>query len=78
MTTTEYMTTTQGESDETPKYWGFVAIAIAVFFYGITYAPVKKFDTGDGMVSVITITHLCNIIMETSPYKNDPRFPPNI
>lgn len=27
---------------------GFAAIGIAVFLYGITYAPVKKFDTGDG------------------------------
>lgn len=49
ITTTEVLTATEGDSGEIPKYWGFITIAIAVFFYGVTYVPTKKFDTGDGM-----------------------------
>lgn len=28
---------------------GYVAVIVAVFFYGSSFIPVKKFDTGDGM-----------------------------
>lgn len=44
LTTAETVTGGHGNAGE-----GFAAIGIAVFLYGITYAPVKKFDTGDGM-----------------------------
>ena len=51
ITTQEYNTTTE-ESDSIPEYVGFIAVIIAILFYGITYAPVKKFDTGDGKYTV--------------------------
>ena len=51
VTTQEYVTTTE-ESDSIPEYVGFIAVIIAILFYGITYAPVKKFDTGDGKYTV--------------------------
>ena len=34
--------------DVYPTYLGFITAFIAVFFYGTNFAPVKKFDTGDG------------------------------
>ena len=51
ITTQEYVTTTE-ESDTIPEYVGFIAVIIAILLYGITYAPVKKFDTGDGKYNV--------------------------
>ena len=51
ITTQEYVTTTE-ESDTIPEYVGFIAVIITILFYGITYAPVKKFDTGDGKYTV--------------------------
>ena len=51
LTTQEYVTTTE-ESDTIPEYVGFIAVIITILFYGITYAPVKKFDTGDGKYTV--------------------------
>ena len=50
-TTQEYVTTTE-ETDTIPEYVGFIAVIITILFYGITYAPVKKFDTGDGKYTV--------------------------
>ena len=46
--TTGYITTTESQEDVYPTYLGFVTAFIAVFFYGTNFAPVKKFDTGDG------------------------------
>ncbi len=28
---------------------GYAAVAVAVFFFGSNFVPVKKYDTGDGM-----------------------------
>ena len=28
---------------------GYIAVFVAVFFYGSNFIPVKRFDTGDGM-----------------------------
>ena len=49
--TTGYSTTTESPGDVYPAYLGFVTAFIAVFFYGTNFAPVKKFDTGDGKVN---------------------------
>ena len=46
--TTGYTTTTESQGDAYPAYLGFVTAFIAVFFYGTNFAPVKKFETGDG------------------------------
>ena len=48
-TTQDYITTTE-HGDSIPEYLGFIATIVAILFYGITYAPVKKFDTGDGKI----------------------------
>ncbi|XP_053398631.1 transmembrane protein 144-like isoform X2 [Mercenaria mercenaria] len=49
-TTIPYHSTTAAcEHSDIPFYWGFITAAIAIFFYGTNFAPVKKFDTGDGM-----------------------------
>lgn len=50
ITTAEYNTTTEESGgDDVHESWGYITMAIAIAFYGTTYAPVKKFDTGDGM-----------------------------
>jgi hypothetical protein len=36
------------DAGDTPLYVGFMTAGMAVVFYGTTYIPVKKFDTGDG------------------------------
>lgn len=48
--TTAYpnVTTPTCETSDTPLYVGFITASLAVVFYGTTYIPVKKFDTGDG------------------------------
>ena len=42
------VTGTPCDHGDTPLYVGFVTAGMAVVFYGTTYIPVKKFDTGDG------------------------------
>lgn len=42
-------TAAPSDGDVYPTYLGFITAFIAVFFYGTNFAPVKKFDTGDGM-----------------------------
>lgn len=57
VTTGDYTTagttggTTAANSDNSslPKYVGFIGAGVAVFLYGSNFAPVKKFETGDGM-----------------------------
>ncbi|XP_034300733.2 transmembrane protein 144 isoform X2 [Magallana gigas] len=57
VTTGDYTTagttggTTAATSDNStlPKYVGFISAGVAVFLYGSNFAPVKKFETGDGM-----------------------------
>ncbi|XP_048402891.1 transmembrane protein 144-like isoform X5 [Stegostoma tigrinum] len=34
---------------------GFIACAVAVVFFGSNFVPVKKFDTGDGNITVVPI-----------------------
>lgn len=56
VTTGDYTTagttggTTAATSDNStlPKYVGFISAGVAVFLYGSNFAPVKKFETGDG------------------------------
>lgn len=43
------VTTPGCEKSDIPFYWGFISAAIAILFFGTNFAPVKKFDTGDGM-----------------------------
>lgn len=38
------------ECDTIPTYWGYITAAIAVLFYGTMYVPVKKYETGDGII----------------------------
>ncbi|KAK3607088.1 hypothetical protein CHS0354_026296 [Potamilus streckersoni] len=42
-------TTTDSSCSSIPTYFGYIATGIAVLFYGSTFAPVKKFETGNGM-----------------------------
>jgi len=35
-------------SSDIPQAWGFISAGIAILFFGTNFAPVKKFDTGDG------------------------------
>lgn len=62
VTTENYTTSTTGnyttliplptaapDDDKYPMYLGFISALVAVVFYGTNFAPVKKFDTGDGM-----------------------------
>lgn len=75
--TTGYITTTESQEDVYPAYLGFVTAFIAVFFYGTNFAPVKKFDTGDGMFFQWV---LCSAIMVTGIIvqlaRNSPKFYP--
>ncbi|KAL4230235.1 hypothetical protein ACF0H5_010621 [Mactra antiquata] len=53
-TTTDFMNVTGStapncDKSDIPFFWGFITAAIAILFYGTNFAPVKKFDTGDGM-----------------------------
>ena len=83
--TTGYITTTESQEDVYPTYLGFVTAFIAVFFYGTNFAPVKKFDTGDGklscfvFISEIVIYHIrktcpCNIHIFFSCKKKKKKF----
>lgn len=42
-------TTVSPDCDTTPAFVGYIAAAVAVLCYGTNFAPVKKFETGDGM-----------------------------
>lgn len=33
-----------------PTYVGFICAGVAVVFFGSNFVPVKKFETGDGMM----------------------------
>ncbi|XP_022325101.2 transmembrane protein 144-like isoform X2 [Crassostrea virginica] len=49
-TTGDYSTTAApGDNSTLPKYVGYICAAAAVLLYGSNFAPVKKFETGDGM-----------------------------
>ncbi|KAL3879213.1 hypothetical protein ACJMK2_031520 [Sinanodonta woodiana] len=68
-------TTTGSSCSSIPSYFGYIAAAIAVFFYGSNFAPVKKFETGDGMFfqwvlcSAIWISGLVvNLIQKSPPF----------
>ncbi|OWF45138.1 Transmembrane protein 144 [Mizuhopecten yessoensis] len=43
------VTTISPDCDSTPEFVGYIAVAVAVLCYGTNFAPVKKFETGDGM-----------------------------
>ncbi|WAR19836.1 TM144-like protein [Mya arenaria] len=43
------------ETSGIPHVWGFVSAFVAIFFFGTNFAPVKKFDTGDGNICVVPI-----------------------
>lgn len=48
-TTGDYSTTAApGDNSTLPKYVGYICAAAAVLLYGSNFAPVKKFETGDG------------------------------
>ncbi|KAK3576890.1 hypothetical protein CHS0354_012948 [Potamilus streckersoni] len=70
----EVITTTVSPcNDTTAVYMGYIAAGIAVLFYGSNFAPVKKFETGDGMFfqwilcSAIWITGLVVHLIRGSP-----------
>ena len=56
MATLNYSTSTEpydpckptSNADIYPEYVGFLTAVVAIVFYGTNFAPVKKFDTGDG------------------------------
>ena len=35
-----------------PASLGFVAAAVAAVFFGSNFVPVKRFETGDGMIQI--------------------------
>lgn len=39
----------EDETPQYPVYVGFIAAAVAVFFFSSNFLPVKKFETGDGI-----------------------------
>ncbi|XP_060064810.1 transmembrane protein 144-like [Ylistrum balloti] len=43
------VTTIPPDCDTSPAFVGYIAAAVAVLCYGTNFAPVKKFETGDGM-----------------------------
>ena len=45
------ITTHLPPSSPVPVVWGYVAVIITVVFFGSNFVPVKKFETGDGMLS---------------------------
>jgi hypothetical protein len=47
---TTMITTTVAPGPVYPVYSGYLGLAVAVFFFGSNYLPVKKYETGDGMV----------------------------
>ena len=51
------MTTCSNEGRGNMMWVGWVGVVIAVVFFGSNFIPVKKFDTGDGKV---TIMYLAN------------------
>ena len=59
MSTMNYSTSTEpydpckpaSSGDIYPEYVGFLTAGVAILFYGTNFAPVKKFDTGDGKLS---------------------------
>lgn len=42
-----YMTAA-ASSEAFPMYVGYIGCAVAVFFFGSNWVPIKKFETGDG------------------------------
>ncbi|XP_014346971.1 transmembrane protein 144 [Latimeria chalumnae] len=57
-------------SNSTDMIFGFTSCAVAVFFFGSNFVPVKKFDTGDGMffqwilcASIWIVSLIVNIIL---------------
>ncbi|KAL5014967.1 hypothetical protein ScPMuIL_009237, partial [Solemya velum] len=36
-------------ADPIPTFWGYIAAGVAILFYGSNNAPVKTFETGDGL-----------------------------
>lgn len=70
-------TSTEAPGDNYPTYLGFVTALIAVFFYGTNFAPVKKFDTGDGMFFqwvLCSAIMFCGIIVQL--IRKSPKFYP--
>ena len=47
-----------GGSTEFPTYVGLIAAVVAVLFFGSNFVPVKKFETGDGMILVTLLTYI--------------------
>ena len=45
-TTVTHALTTTAAPDVIPKYVGFIALAISVFFLGSNFLPIKVFETG--------------------------------
>lgn len=50
--------TGDGSGSNIPQFWGFIAAAISILFFGTNFVPVKKFDTGDGKPFFISCTIL--------------------
>ncbi|KAJ8297482.1 hypothetical protein KUTeg_024013 [Tegillarca granosa] len=74
-----YSSTTEGSNctQPIPAAWGYISAVIAVVFYGSNFAPVKKFETGDGMFFqwiVCTAILLVGIVVQI--IRNAPKFLP--
>jgi len=49
-TTSTILTTTEEPPEEIPSYMGFISLALCIILFASHSLPVKKFETGDGMV----------------------------
>lgn len=75
VTTRDYTTagttggTTAANSDNSslPKYVGFISAGVAVFLYGSNFAPVKKFETGDGKLKSCLFTFFKAMCLKSIP-----------
>ncbi|CAH1777680.1 unnamed protein product [Owenia fusiformis] len=73
ITTTAPEPTKGTPGEKIPTYWGYIAAGIAVLFFGSNFAPIKKFETGDGiffqwiLCSAIWITGLVVNVIQNFP-----------
>ena len=63
LTATQYMNGTTAETPtDIPDYVGFLTAGLAILLFGTNFAPVKKFETGDGKsVLLLYINFSCSL-----------------
>lgn len=60
-----------------PTYWGYIGLAIAVFFFGSNYLPVKQYQTGDGMFfQLVLCLGIWSVSFVVASFRDFPKFYP--